>query len=42
MILTKIAICSVISFLSTMEANQVYTHRLHTKVILHCQLIHFS
>lgn len=29
MILTKIAICSVISFLSTMEANQVYTQAAH-------------
>lgn len=42
MILAKIAICSVISFLFTMGANQVDTHRLHTKEILHCQLIRFS
>lgn len=41
MIPAKIAICSVISFLFTMGANQVYTHRLHTKEILHRQLIHF-
>lgn len=42
MILAKIAICSVISFLFTMGANQVYRHRLHAKEILHHQLIRFS
>jgi len=42
MILAKIAICSAISFFFTMGANQVYTHRLHTKEILHRQLTRFS